>query len=207
MKFDEQLDVYLRSRFTLILLVTVEEERAGQDIKAVCERTQRECLAWDVADGFQWLTASTHAAPVARDPLTALEQIEKSEPNTPALFVLKDFHEAWGNAQVKRKLRSASQRLKATRKSILILAPTSKVPEELRDEVFIVEFPLPDAAEMETVFNRLAQGFRQNRAGDLGRLQRFFTAAEQARLERAQFRREVIVRRLDDEEAVSSLQI
>jgi hypothetical protein len=82
-----------------------------------------------VADGFQWLTQSTHAAPAARDPITALEQIEKSDPNIPTLFVLKDFHEAWNNPQVKRKLRSASQHLKATRRSILILAPTSKAPE------------------------------------------------------------------------------
>ncbi len=160
MKFDEALDVYLRSRFTLILLTTVEEERALQEIKTVCERTQRQCLTWDVADGFQWLTTSTSPAPVARDPITALEQIEKSDPNNSTLFVLKDFHEAWGNAQVKRKLRSASQRLKSSRKSVVIIAPTSKAPEELRDEVFIVEYSLPDAAEMEAVFNRVTQNFR-----------------------------------------------
>ena len=29
MKFDEQLDVYLRARFTLIILITPKEDRSG----------------------------------------------------------------------------------------------------------------------------------------------------------------------------------
>ena len=43
MKFDEQLDIYLRARFTLLVLITAEEERAIQSIKTLCERTQRAC--------------------------------------------------------------------------------------------------------------------------------------------------------------------
>lgn len=168
MKFDEQLDIYLRSRFTLILLVTVEEERAMQLIKTVCEQTQRQCLGWDMADGFQWITAANGAAPNARDPLTALEQVEKFNATSGSLFVFKDFHEAWANAQIKRKLRTISQRLKSTRKSILVISHAAQIPDELKDEVFIVEFPLPDAEEMEAVFQRLTQNMRVN-LGPLGR--------------------------------------
>ena len=38
MDFEERLDIYLRARFTLIVLVTLEEERALQVIRSVCER-------------------------------------------------------------------------------------------------------------------------------------------------------------------------
>ncbi|HOG80486.1 MAG TPA: AAA family ATPase, partial [Anaerolineaceae bacterium] len=103
MNFEDQLDIYLRARFTLIVLVTTEEERALTTVKSVCERTQRRALAWDAAEGFQFITAASGTLPTARDPLTALEQIDKAEDG---LFILKDFHEAWGNAQIKRKLRS-----------------------------------------------------------------------------------------------------
>jgi len=103
-------DVLLRARFTLMVLVTPEEERAVAAVKAACDRGGRGCLAWDVADGFQLLTGTNGSAPSAKDPLTALEQIDKAEGD--ALYVLKDFHDAWGNAQVKRKLRSVAQRLK-----------------------------------------------------------------------------------------------
>jgi AAA+ superfamily predicted ATPase len=154
MNFEERLDIYLRARFTLIVLVTPEEERALETIKTVCERTQRPCQGWDVADGFQTL-AGKGAPPSARDPLTALEQVDKADGNT--LFVLKDLHEFWNDARIKRKLRSVAQRLKFTKKSIAVTTPSSKIPEELKDEVVVVEFPSPQAMELEQVLDRLTQ--------------------------------------------------
>jgi len=53
MSFEQQLDIYLRARFTLVVLVTPEEERVLHTIKTVCERTNRPCLTWDVAENFQ----------------------------------------------------------------------------------------------------------------------------------------------------------
>ena len=56
MKFDEQLDTFLRARFPLILVVTQEEERFLQILKNLCDRTQRAMLTWDVAEGFHVLS-------------------------------------------------------------------------------------------------------------------------------------------------------
>lgn len=39
MPFEQELDIYLRSRFTLIVLVTPEEERVLAAVKIVCDRT------------------------------------------------------------------------------------------------------------------------------------------------------------------------
>lgn len=75
MAFEKELDIYLRARFTLMVLVTPEEERALHMVQAVCEPTQRTCLTWDVADGFQALAGGGTSIPSARDPLSALEQI------------------------------------------------------------------------------------------------------------------------------------
>jgi len=150
MTFDEQLDTFLRARFPLILVVSHEEERCLQIIKSLCERTQRTLLSWDFSDGFKTLTGSRATPPDARDPLTALEQIEAlALPNS--IFILKDFHEAWDNPQVKRKLRSVSQRVRLGNKSIIITSPSSKIPDELRDEIVLLELELPKAAEMEEV--------------------------------------------------------
>jgi hypothetical protein len=55
--------------------VIPEEERVLAAVKIVCERTQRPCLTWDVADGFQPLTDWRGSLPSARDPIIALEQI------------------------------------------------------------------------------------------------------------------------------------
>ncbi|MGK7950031.1 MAG: hypothetical protein AB4368_14925 [Xenococcaceae cyanobacterium] len=107
MAFEQELDIYLRSRFTLMVLVTPEEERALQSVKQVCDKAQRSCLSWDVADGFQAVTNWRGTIPTARDPLSALEQVDKADGD--GLFVLKDFHDCWSNPQFKRKLRSVAQ--------------------------------------------------------------------------------------------------
>lgn len=154
MDFEQQLDTYLRARFTLIVLVTPEEERALKTIRMVCEPIGRPCLSWDVADGFQVL-AGKDSAPSARDPLTALEQVGKQSGNS--LFVLKDFHEFWDDPRIKRKLRSVAQQLKFTKKSIVITTPFRKLPEELKDQTVVVEFPSPRASELEVVLDQLTR--------------------------------------------------
>jgi AAA+ superfamily predicted ATPase len=155
MTIDIELDVYLRARFTLMVLVTPEEERAIQTIKAVCEKKKQGCFTWDAAEGFQTLIGAKGAEPAARDPMSALEQIEKYEGD--ALFILKDFHEFWSNAPIKRKLRGLAQRLKYAKKSMLVTTPNIKIPEELRDEVVIIEFPLPIDAELDRVLEQLVK--------------------------------------------------
>ncbi len=150
MKFDEQLDTFLRARFPLILVVSQEEERVLQILKNLCDRTQRVLLTWDFADGFRMLSGASTNLPDARDPLTALEQLEAfATPNS--VFVLKDFHEAWDNPQVKRKLRSICQRVRLGNKSILVTSPSSKLPDELRDEAVLIELELPKSDELEEV--------------------------------------------------------
>ena len=153
--FEHNLDVYLRARFTLIILVTTEEERALQTVKEVCERTHRACLTWDLADGFQPLSTLGFALPVARDPLSALEQIDKIE--NEALFILKDFHDSWSNPQIKRKLRNLAQRLKFAKKSILVTTVTARLPDELKDEAVVIEFPAPTTETLQEVLNRLTK--------------------------------------------------
>ncbi|NLG99011.1 MAG: AAA family ATPase [Chloroflexi bacterium] len=157
MSFEKELDTYLRARFTLIVLVTHEEERAIQMITRMCEDTHRACISWDAAEGFQWITQERSALPTARDPLSALEQIDKLDGNLASLFVLKDFHDFWSNAQVRRKLRSLAQEMKFSKKSVVIITPSTRIPDELKDEVVLEAMPLPDAEELEEVLNQLTQ--------------------------------------------------
>jgi SpoVK/Ycf46/Vps4 family AAA+-type ATPase len=155
MSFDQELDLYLRARFTLIVLITPEEERVIQTIKAVCDRNDRPCLSWDAGDGLKAVSNWKGTLLAAKDPLSALEQIDKADGNT--LFILKDFHDCWTNPQIKRKLRNAAQQLKFTKKSIILTTPHSKLPEELKDIAVLQEFPLPVANELDQVLTGLSK--------------------------------------------------
>jgi ATP-dependent 26S proteasome regulatory subunit len=162
MSFEKELDVFLRSRVTLIVLATSEEERALQVIKSVCEKCLRPVLTWDAADHFQILCGEFASVPSAKEASAALEQMDKVPED--ALFILMDFHDSWTNATIRRKLRTIAQRLKFTKKSILVTVPSTKIPDELKDEAVIVEFPPPTVGELESVLSRLtkAPGVRVN---------------------------------------------
>ena len=154
MNFEEKLDIYLRARFTLIVLVTPEEERAVEIIRQVCQHSDRPCVSWDISSGFQ-VICGNESPGNARDPLTALEYVERAEGR--GLYVLKDFHEFWQNAEVKRKLRTVSQKLKFSKKTLIILTPISDTPRELRDDLVQIDFPQPNADEIEAVLDRLTK--------------------------------------------------
>ncbi len=154
MSFTTEIDLNLRSKATLIVVVSPEEERILESLKTLCQNTGRACIAWDIAEGFQRVTGE-HLPAGGRDPLTALEQIEKFDSPDPMVYVLRDFNSFWDNPTVKRKLRTLSETLKFTKKSIIITAAAAVLPLELLDETVIVDFPLPNVDELETVLNRL----------------------------------------------------
>ncbi len=152
--FQQELDLYLRARFTLIVLVTPEEVRALEDVRQVCETRRWPCLSWDGGDGFAAITQWTGGVPTGPEARTALEKIDQHEGD--ALFVLPDFHDIWTNVLVKRKLRNLAQRFRYTRKSILVITPINRLPPELKDLAVVVEYPPPDAAGLESVLTTLA---------------------------------------------------
>ena len=153
--FKHQLDIYLRARFTLIVVVSPEEERAIQMVRTLCEQNNRPCVTWDSADGFSAGSDKANQIAQANDPILALERVEKEE--GAVVFVFKDFHDFWDTPQAKRKLRNVAQKLKYTKKSLIVTTPASKVPDELMDEAVIVRLPPPTAKEVEQVLDSLTQ--------------------------------------------------
>src|SRR5208337_1753236 len=141
-------NVSLRARVTLIVVITPEEERVVEQIKDVCERWDptRQCIAWDSVDGFSVIVGNKNFLNQSRDPLTALDDLVKTGED--AVIVLKDFHEYWNTPQVKRRIRNFSQAFRYNRRTIVIVTPTPRVPDEIRDEAVIVHFPPPTAAEL-----------------------------------------------------------
>jgi len=150
----KELDLYIRSRFTLICIVSMDEERVLNKVSKLCKRTGHTLYAWDHADQFEVIGDSRVAVPNAADPLEALQAIEKID--SPAVFVLRDFHQCWDKQPVViRKLRNLAQRLKYTHHTILITTPTREIPAELEDAAVRVVYPPPDMVELKLLLEQL----------------------------------------------------
>jgi SpoVK/Ycf46/Vps4 family AAA+-type ATPase len=92
-----------------------------------------------------------------RNPLQALEFIEKLPPNAPAVLILRDYHRFLEDVAISRKLRNLARLLKSQPKNIVLLSPRIAIPDDLTEVLTVVEFPLPAAPEIKTEVERLLQ--------------------------------------------------
>src|SRR5690606_19772562 len=154
MTIHDDLNLYLRARVPMIVLVTVEEQRAvevldevriGRDASA-----RSDLITWDIARGLT--SRDGRAMPAAATPDAALDKIAeltRKNPDRKDLYVLKDFHEFWDrNPTVKRKLRNLAHALVSTYSSLVVTTHSPDVPAELADDVVVLDMPLPNLAEL-----------------------------------------------------------
>ncbi|MCP4740342.1 MAG: AAA family ATPase, partial [Bosea sp.] len=90
-----------------------------------------------------------------RNPLQALELVERLNAETPALFLLKDFNRFLTDLSISRKLRNVSRILKLQPKTIIIIGSDLTIPRELQDLITVLQFQLPFENEINQELNRL----------------------------------------------------
>ena len=176
MDLKRELDICIRSRFPVVCIYSDEEERIVENVSALCRERGFSLYSWDHADYFSHLAGDALGTFQAKDPITALEAIEKAEGRV--VFLLRDFHQCWDRQpRIVRKLRNLAQQLKYTRKSIVITTPVDHVPYELRDEVVLLDYPVPDTEELGQVLDGLLQSTKVVWGGDQHTFDRLVQAA------------------------------
>ena len=154
MKFNDELVLFLKARYPIIYINTIEEDRVEYVIrKNIKTNLKRSIYSWDFVDGY---TNNPNNEKFAkRNPLQALELIERLNMETPALFLLKDFNRFLTDLSISRKLRNISRILKLQPKTIIIIGSDFIIPKELQDLVTIIDFQLPSDNEINQELKRL----------------------------------------------------
>lgn len=147
MDFSDEFELLLRARYPLIYIPTREEERIEAAIaQSARQQGNRAVYTWDFVDGYHG--NPNDAGFGKRNPLQALEFVEKLPASAPAVFVLRDFQRFLEDVAISRKLRNLSRLLKAQPKNIVIVSSHIAIPDELSEAMTVLEFPLPAAAEI-----------------------------------------------------------
>jgi SpoVK/Ycf46/Vps4 family AAA+-type ATPase len=113
----------------------------------------RSIYIWDFVDGYQ--DNPNYANFGRRNPLQALELVEKLPEQAGGVFILRDFQRFLEDISISRKLRNLARTLKSQPKNIVILASEINIPKELTEVLTVIEFPLPTATEIKTEIQRL----------------------------------------------------
>jgi SpoVK/Ycf46/Vps4 family AAA+-type ATPase len=154
MTFRDEFKLLLRARYPLIYIPTYEEERVEALIKEeATNQGNRPVYTWDFVDGYQGNPNDQGFG--RRNPLQALEFLEKIPANAPGVFVLRDYHRFLEDVAIARKLRNLARLLKSQPKNIVLLSPRVAIPDDLTEVLTVVEFPLPSATEIRAEVERL----------------------------------------------------
>jgi ATP-dependent 26S proteasome regulatory subunit len=161
MAFTEEFNLLLKARYPVLYISSLEEDRIEYTIRK-CVKTlgNKAIYTWDFVEGY--VNNPNNKGFAAKNPLQALELVEKLTGDTPALFILKDFDKFLTDISVSRKLKNLVRILKTQPKTIVILATEVNIPVELYDLITFVEFTLPTEVEIRGELKRLFESLGQS---------------------------------------------
>nr|YP_010185284.1 hypothetical protein Ycf46 [Ishige okamurae]QVJ99628.1 hypothetical protein Ycf46 [Ishige okamurae] len=154
MVFKNELLLLLKARYPIIYISTIEEDRIEYTIrKAISIRPPRSLYIWDFVEGYRINPLKKGFG--KRNPLEAIELIEKTSSRTPSIFILKDFSRFLKDLTISRKLRNIIRFLKIQPKTIIIIDSKIRIPNELKDHITVIKFNLPTPKEIRVELMRL----------------------------------------------------
>jgi len=156
MKFTDELTLLLKARYPIIYINTIEEDRVEYIIRKYIKTSlNRSIYSWDFIDGYT--NNPNNEGFAKRNPVQALELVERLTAQTPALFLLKDFNRFLTDVSISRKLKNISRILKLQPKTIIIIGSEFNIPKELSDLITILQFQLPVESEINYELKRLIE--------------------------------------------------
>jgi hypothetical protein len=165
MSFPARLFTLLRAQVPLVQVRTHEEARFLGLLGELPQDLQRLGLtAWDYADDFAPLKPGAKPIPNKKCEVSVLlSHVQETMPEDHVL-VLKDFHQQWASkdrVRLTRKLRNLVPRLREKGQFLIFLTPPlserDDLPLELKDDVVVLDMPLPDRAELGSLLDDLAK--------------------------------------------------
>ena len=152
----QELEYLVRARYSLIYVVSSEEERVETALRAIGAARERKVMAWSVTEGFTSLDGGSGYSDI-RDPLRALDFIANFEDDV--ICVFRDYHPYLKDPSVVRRLRDLHRGFKESdyNQHIILLSAILSAPLELEKELAVIDYDLPDRDVIEEIVWKVAQ--------------------------------------------------
>jgi SpoVK/Ycf46/Vps4 family AAA+-type ATPase len=147
----KELELYIQARYPIIYVVSWEEDRVLQSLDKIAVHLRKMLFAWTHTQGLYNFVLPEQVDDAQCDPEAVLKHVLRSKDN--AIFVLFDFHAFLDNVKIKRLLRDVAKQLRQSNQTVVIVGPVMNVPIELTKDVAILDFDLPDIADLASTFD------------------------------------------------------
>ena len=142
------LKLILRSRVPIIVIETREEQRALGMIKRLKRfGMQHPLFAWSVTEGLYRLDIESKPQRLNAQPRDVLAHIKASD--LEGIYVLMDMHPYLDEPFVVRMIREIAQSYEETPRTLVLISPGLKLPDEIRHHAAYLEVTLPDRAQLQ----------------------------------------------------------
>lgn len=161
--FRETLGLLFKARFPVLYIESFEEGRVAREVAATASdayqvRTPRPVWTWSLTQGIVAPDGTAQAS--TTDPARALDWILRHP--EPAVFLFHDLHAHLGDgsgrpadAALVRRVRDVAAAFQTgpAARVLVIVAPMLRIPPELEKDITIVDFPLPEEAEIRALLD------------------------------------------------------
>ena len=155
---DTELETLIRARYPIIYIVSWEEKRVEDALRAITQARGKKMYQWTVTQGMVLNPANRDEA--TRDPLAALDFVMASRDQ--AVFLFKDFHPFLNDTDLVRRLRDLTYALKTSYKTLILLSPVLKLPPELEKEITVVDYALPSLEDLGHLLDGIIESVKSN---------------------------------------------
>ena len=154
----ERIRRALLGSYPLLYVQSWEEGRVERAVAMLAQKFYERPVpfaVWTCVDGW---TGLADAPADTRDPLRALDVVLQA--SGPGFFLMKDLPSLLADRpDVVRKLRDSYRQLKGKGRFVFFVSPRLFLPEDLKKEVFLLDYDLPDEAEVRNAIALLGKRY------------------------------------------------
>jgi MoxR-like ATPase len=160
-----ELQTLIESHHSLIVLDTLEEERAQRVVDAASKSLGLSCYEWSVGSGLRQASAREsggHGIATTEDPAQMLRHLQSLD--RIGLFLLKDFGPHLAEPVVARALREVCQAFATTRATVILTGHGVELPASLAPFAVHLEIALPTESELDRILQSVTESLQRHRS-------------------------------------------
>lgn len=164
----------LRARNPLLWIVTREEARVEALLFEAAAAAGYVARTWDVGQGVCSMAGIVEQTLGSADPGDIIDAIRQraDRGGERGVWIMRDLP-AWlsgpSGATTMRQLRNLARKLpsvpRGNAQAVIVLSPSADVPPELADHATVIEWPMPDRAEIAAILDAAIQGLTEDVRG------------------------------------------
>ncbi|MGN6556205.1 MAG: AAA family ATPase [Verrucomicrobiota bacterium] len=150
---------YIRAGYSGLYVVSHEEQRVEAEMLACLSDKKLSGFklhAWSITEGIVSIDETPNAIAETEDPFAMLKQFDSMPEKT--ILLARDFHMILSdpNPMIFRKVKDSLLMAKSKNKVLVIVGCKLNLPAELEKEITILEYSLPDRAQLREVMKSVS---------------------------------------------------